>query len=181
MTAPERAIVSVLRNGRRVGMAFHVGNGLLVTCAHVVNTALGRAKRDATLQRTYGSPVEPTLGRSSVRSVVVRNWWPESADTFDERDVAILSFVGTPPPDLSTLGLDPSDRPTGEVQALGPTEERTTPGHVRGVVLGAVDDGRLQVNQQIEGVYRIGVGFSGGPVWRPNNGAVVGVLQSRRG
>ena len=67
-----------------------------------------------------------------------------SRAAFDQHDAAVLALVGAPPPDLPALSLMTGDAPGGlAVQAFGPTPDRTTPGHVRGVLLGAVDHGRL--------------------------------------
>ncbi|HEX6077263.1 MAG TPA: trypsin-like peptidase domain-containing protein, partial [Micromonosporaceae bacterium] len=178
MARPEHGIVRILRNGRPVGLAFHVGNGILLTCAHVVNTALGRAARESSKPDGARLTVQVALGTSAAREATVRHWLPVSHGSFDERDVAVLGFVGPPPPDLPTLELEPGDVVGGEVQAFGPSAERTTPGHVRGLVLGAIDSSRLQVNQSIEGIFRIRSGFSGGPVWRQDTGKVIGALQA---
>lgn len=44
---PERATVRILANGNRpVGLGFLVGQQQIVTCAHVVNSALGREQRE---------------------------------------------------------------------------------------------------------------------------------------
>ncbi|HEX2416850.1 MAG TPA: pentapeptide repeat-containing protein, partial [Micromonosporaceae bacterium] len=178
MPGPEHAIVRILRNGRPVGLAFHVGNGTLLTCAHVVNTAFGRAARETSKPDDAPLTVQVALGTSSAREATIRHWLPASQDSFDERDVAVLGFVGPPPPGLPSLDLERGDMVGGEVQAFGPSAERKTPGHVRGLVLGAIDGSRLQVNQHIEGIFRIRSGFSGGPVWRPDTGRVVGALQA---
>jgi Trypsin-like peptidase domain len=178
MAGPEHAIARILRNGRPVGLAFHVGGGVLVTCAHVVNTALGRAAREPSEPGDAPLTVEVVLGGSPAREAVVRRWCPRSEGGFDEQDVAVLGFVGPPPPGLPALRLERGEVSGGEVQAFGPSPERPTPGHVRGFVLGAVDRSRLQVNQRIEGIFRVRAGFSGGPVWRPGTGEVVGALQA---
>src|SRR5262245_23677674 len=200
MATPERGIVRILRNGRPVGLAFHVGDGWLLTCAHVVNTALGRPRRESASpgevvlaidsafnawpSRTAGvrhwSPagVDLVTSATPTGSRQVRHWSPAGVGPFDERDVAVLSIVGAVPPDLPTLRLAAGEVTAGEVQAFGPSPDRTTSGHVRGLLLGAVDQGRLQVNQRVDGILRIRSGFSGGPVWRPDTGEVVGALQA---
>ncbi|HET8659652.1 MAG TPA: pentapeptide repeat-containing protein [Micromonosporaceae bacterium] len=179
MAGPEHGILRVLRNGRPVGLAFHVGEGLLLTCAHVVNTAQGRPKREWQRPEAVELAVDFALaGRLPARPAVLRWWAPEAADDFDERDVAVLALLAPPPPDLVVLRLVEGDAGDFEVRAFGPSPERRTGGFVSGRFLGAVDGGRFQVNQRLEGIFRIGAGFSGGPVWRTDTGEVVGALQA---
>ncbi|HEX2417392.1 MAG TPA: pentapeptide repeat-containing protein, partial [Micromonosporaceae bacterium] len=178
MVGPEHAIVRILRSGRPVGLGFHVGDGILLTCAHVVNTALGRKARDRSDPGDTRLTVDIALGGPAAPEVVVQRWYPRPDGSFDEQDVAVLRCIGQPPSGLSSLRLAEGDLVVGEVQAFGPSAERSTPGHVRGLVLGAVDGSRLQVNQHIEGIFRIRSGFSGGPVWQAATGQVVGALQA---
>ncbi|HZN17567.1 MAG TPA: pentapeptide repeat-containing protein, partial [Micromonosporaceae bacterium] len=178
MAGPEHGIFRVLRNGRPVGLAFHVGGGLLLTCAHVVNTALGRPKRERRRPEGTELTVDFALAdRAPARPAVLRWWAPEAAAGFDERDVAVLALVA-PPQDLAVLRLVEDDAGDFEVRAFGPSPARRTPGYVDGRLLGSVDGARLQLNQRIEGVFRIGAGFSGGPVWRVATGEVAGALQA---
>jgi len=125
---PERAIARLMRDGRPVGLAFPVDERHLVTCAHVVNAALGR----------------PALSQCTVAG-----WLPERSD-FDRNDVAILRLSVELPEGAGPLVLAGGD-PTGEVQMWGPSADRSTPGHVTGRLMGEVEDGRWQVDQRLQG------------------------------
>jgi len=66
----------------------------------------------------------------------------------------------------------------GAVQMCGPSHRDPRLGHVGGKVIGRVDDHRFQAIQDLRCEFRVGEGFSGGPVWRADTERVVGVLQS---
>ncbi|HYN93433.1 MAG TPA: pentapeptide repeat-containing protein, partial [Pilimelia sp.] len=84
----------------------------------------------------------------------------------------------TAPAELPRLRLADEETGGGDVQVFGPSPERHTGGHVRAQLLGAVDDARLQLDQHLRGVFRVAPGFSGGPAWRPDTGAVAGMVQA---
>lgn len=179
---PERGIAQVIGvHGRQVGLAFAVAEGQLVTCAHVINSALGRPLREAsrpegatlTLLFPFG---RPTGGSDPRRAATVEVWRP-SEGAFDGNDLAVLALRGDLPQGVEILAV--ADRnPMGPVQMWGPVADRPTPGHVTGVARGEVQPGRVQVDQNVQGAFRVRHGFSGGPVWLPASGEVVGVLQA---
>ena len=177
---PERAIARLLRDGRPVGLAFPVDACHVVTCAHVANAALGRPARE-----TSAPPAAATIavafafggGDDAIcQDGTVVGWLPELGG-FDGHDVAVLRLSQEQPRGAGPLVLAGGD-PTGEVQMWGPSGRRGNPGHVQGQLMGEVEDGRWQIDQHLRGVFRVQPGFSGGPVWRPATGEVVGVLQA---
>src|SRR5689334_1957461 len=91
---PERGIGRVVRDGRAVGLAFCVGDRALLTCAHVVNTALGRPTREAAAppERARILVEFPFGGEPDdepVRYATVAMWGP-AAGSFDRHDLAGL-------------------------------------------------------------------------------------------
>lgn len=164
---------------RIVGLGFAVGERQIVTCAHVLNTALGRP------QKTPGDPgpqvvlVEfPFAGSRTdllVRAATITSWGP-GPEPFDLHDVAGLELTEPVPPGCRPVALTGSDGAGTRVQMWGPSPDRPTGGHVTGELLGHVDKGRLHVEQEIRGVFQATGGFSGGPVWAVDSQRVVGML-----
>src|SRR5262249_28188032 len=94
----ERGIAQVRtdRSRRPVGLAFAVGPHHLVTCAHVVNAAIGREKRDASkpdcvllLDFPFGGTAEGT-----VRLATIAGWRPDTGrDIGAHDDLAVLKVT----------------------------------------------------------------------------------------
>jgi Trypsin-like peptidase domain len=178
---PEEGIARILdADGRPVGLAFAVAGGQVVTCAHVVNAALGRRPRDDRSPGLVAITLAFLFGRAvgaDARSQATLVHWQPTHGAFDLNDLALLRLTGDLPVGVTPLAIGGAD-PAGPVQMLGPVADRRTHGHVTGTLLGAVQPGRFQVNQAVAGAFRVGHGFSGGPVWRPSTGEVVAVLQA---
>ena len=179
---PERGIARIMRaDGRCVGLAFAVQERYLVTCAHVVNAALGRAARDESPPRADAVRLEFPFGGARTRKPptgeAMVEAWLASRGSFDLHDVAVLRLTEDLPDGVEPLRLADGEL-TGPVQVWGPAADRPTGGHVAGTLMGAVDRSRLQMDQKLRGVFRVRAGFSGGPVWRPETGEVVGILQA---
>lgn len=176
----EFAVAQVLdMNGDRVGLGFLVADRLVLTCAHVVNAALGRDLRSverpistASVQLRF--PFIGAANEQTERRSVVAGWFP-AAETFDQTDVSLLHLAEHVEADPLRL-VEPHGRV--DVQMMGPAPGRPHDGYVSGIVMGSADKSRLQVDEQVRGVFRARPGFSGGPVWRPGTSDVIGMLQS---
>ena len=179
---PEHSICEILYRDRVVGLGFAVGQGHVATCAHVVNSALGRAdKRDPAwpgnaelicLRFAIGS----ADGDGDCRKASVVGWLPVSTRTFDADDVAVLR-LDEPAPAYVRVLRPARYRPSMPVQMWGPQPGRLDGGHVQGEVRGTVRSGRSQISVE-GGQFRVRPGFSGGPVWEPVTGKAVGVLSA---
>ncbi|WP_435227092.1 serine protease [Streptomyces sp. Tue6028] len=187
MTNPERFIVQILGPaGVSVGMGFIAGERHIVTCAHVVNAAVGRAQRENTRPGNTWLSVEfPFAGGPDeriVRQATVDAWLPEEGMPFDLRDVAGLYLSeGTLPTGCEPATLADSLGSDQAVQLKGPVSEPALHrggGHVTGRLVGRADRARLQVDQEIRGIFRAKKGYSGGPVWDQQTGRVVGIVQA---
>ncbi|MEO3854934.1 trypsin-like peptidase domain-containing protein [Acrocarpospora sp. B8E8] len=181
MARPEHGIVEVLgRDQKPIGLGFLVGDLHVLTCAHVINDALGRETRESSRPGSVHAILlrYPFADGDVVRSAHVKAWLPQERETFDYADVCglVLSEAIPGPGAAMTLadeGTDPDD-----VQMWGPSPVRETGGHVVGQLMGAVDAVRYQVDQQLGGVFVARAGFSGGPVWSRTTQQVVGMLQA---
>jgi Ca-activated chloride channel family protein len=183
----ERSVARVRRADGRdwAGLAFTLDRRHVVTCAHVVNAALGEVADDVT--RPNGDVqllVDFRLGGTQQRhdmpvrygKVVV--WLPSAFHPFDRRDVAILELGEDLPMSVAVprLDLDPGD---DVVRMFGPGAE--SQGHlveVHGTLRGEVEPDLLQADEHLADVFRTSSGFSGGPVWLPGSGGVVGMLRA---
>jgi WD40 repeat protein len=179
---PERAVAQLRRaDNRAVGLAFAVSHSDLITCAHVVNAALGRSSRDGSPPGSVTMWLEFPFGGGRLDDHVRRRArvvsWLADRGSFDLHDVAVLRIDEDLPTGVTILPLTDID-PRGAVQMWGPTPERPFGGHVSGRLMGWVDKSRLQVDQELRGVFRVRPGFSGTPVWQPSTEKVVGILQA---
>jgi WD40 repeat protein len=179
---PEYGICEVLSGDRAVGLGFAIGRAQVVTCAHVVNSALGRADRRDPAPPDTGVVIKvrfaigATPGDDGNRAASVTRWLPAEATTFDIDDVAVLELAMPVPAHAGVL------RPTRyralmPVQMWGPQPGRPGGGHVKGELLGEVRGGRIQISVS-GGPFRVRPGFSGGPVWEPGTGDVAGMLSA---
>ena len=178
---PERRIARVHPTGDKAGatagLAFAVGPDLVVTCAHVVNLALGRSRTDPSQPSAAEVDLEfPIAGAhehgTPRRRATLVAWSPRQG-RFALTDLAVLR-MRTPLAGAAGLSLAAED-PRGPVQFWGPTAQHPDGGHVTGRLPGAADSGRLQIESDVHHPLR--AVYSGGPVWRPRDGTVVGLLQ----
>ncbi|WP_062430629.1 nSTAND1 domain-containing NTPase [Herbidospora daliensis] len=187
-TSPDRYLARVLsRTGRKpVGVAFAAGDRHVVTCAHVINTALGVDERST--DDPSGAWVEVEFpfaadsGSRVTRMAAVVRWMPRGGLPFDETDVAGLELEADLPPGVEPATLAADDGPCGErrVGAWGPNRDggAARTGNVAGTLAGAYDAARLQVDVDLRGSFRVQHGYSGGPVWDQGTGQVVGIVQA---
>ncbi|MGH3872998.1 MAG: hypothetical protein ACRDSR_16080 [Pseudonocardiaceae bacterium] len=185
----EGFVVRVLRVGSAVpaGVGLVVGDRHVLTCAHVVNTALGRAQRD---QEAPGAQVRvqvdfPVLGEpegAPLRSCRVAVWVPPPASGVTGGDVAGLVLVGEDLP----AGAGPARLAElvgvreAEVDLFGyPGESPRRDGAwARCRLGGVVGGGMIQLDAGSEAAFRAQPGYSGSPavVVDGVGDAVVGML-----
>ncbi|GLX50747.1 hypothetical protein Shyhy01_36970 [Streptomyces hygroscopicus subsp. hygroscopicus] len=191
MRAQREAFIVKVRRGtsdEAVGVGFVVGDKQIVTCAHVVNVALGRQKPDRH-EPPEGARVQVEfvlLGDAEggpVRNCRVSAWDPPSVAGSEGRDVAGLTVVGgdelpSRAGPARLLDARPSDT---DVSAFG--YPRSPARGVNGawsacVLRGAVGGGLIQLDAGSEAALRAQPGYSGSPVVVKDRwgDAVVGML-----
>lgn len=179
MAAAEAALLRLCGStGRPVGVGVLISPAAAVTCAHVVNAAIGRSVREQSAPGDAGLDVEfPLLGAASRRAVVAR-WAPPPAEAgAPGDDIAVLDLDADAPPEArpALFRGDPPG-PGTAVQLFGLPERR--PGGVwsTATMRGRVAGGRLQLDGGPDSAWRAQPGFSGGPVFDSGSGRVVGLL-----
>lgn len=201
---PRSLDAAVLRvrdsRGQGVGVAFLVSDTLALTCAHVVQAALGTtgdAAPDAAARVHVDLPLVPAPqrdGGTPVTTAGVEQWVPprapaegppvpaartESSAGRDgvvvPADVALLRLEA-PLPGAGPVRLVEADEVWGHpLRAYGLPAGR--PGGVwhAGVLRGRQADGWVQADLAGDG-YPVSRGFSGGPVWDDQLSGVVGMV-----
>lgn len=181
MVASGAAVVRFRSSGGGI-----VGHGVLVdeehvvTCAHVVNAALGRPPRSA--EDATGQVVRlefPLLAQLAALAPERRarvDVWAEPGTAFDGVDVAGLTLVGEARPIGATpMPLAHDDRTEGDVLLFGPVEGRPG-GWVLAQLRPLVKQFRQQIDQRAHGVHMAQPRYSGTPVLDPRTESVLGIL-----
>jgi hypothetical protein len=163
-----------------VGLAIALDRRRLVTCAHVVNQALGRKPDD---ERSRPDPQHRYLWldflfvRCDRRARVVI-WVPRSdGKPFEARDVAVLEVeedlaAAVQFPRLVQAGGRPA------VEMFSAPDHLSPPSYVVGELGGPIGE-ELQVHVKRDSAVPVQPGFSGGPIWRPDTGEVIGMVHGR--
>ncbi|MGH4026034.1 MAG: trypsin-like peptidase domain-containing protein, partial [Pseudonocardiaceae bacterium] len=165
--------------GKTVGVGLLVGPRHVLTCAHVVNLALGRDQR-AQDQPTGEVTLEPATGDGPPLRARVQRWLPPPRTGAAGDDIAGLELTGGATPTGITparLAVNPPT-PGQVVDVFGYPQDPKRPdgGWVEATVRGPVGGGHLQVDSTTETALRIQPGFSGSPVRDRGTGRVVGLL-----
>ena len=189
MVAPlpgyEKAVVRVRRwePGRpTTGLGLLVGAKQVVTCAHVVNAALGREQREQ--DRPSASDVVqvefPLVRGTPVREATVVAWVPPPTSGTGG-DVAGLALTedapdGAVPARFTTIQPQPGARL--RVFGYPGSPPRETGVYVDVDLKGEVSGQLLQVESRSDQSVKAQPGFSGSPMWDPAKGHAAGLLQA---
>jgi WD40 repeat protein len=185
---PSPSVVRVLSRGGEAaaGVGFVVGDRHVLTCAHVVNSALGRDLREASEPgRTVLVEVDfPLLGdqdgapRRRARLAVWRP--PPRADAAGGEDVAGLVLVDEALPAGSGACrlADAGEAAGGAVEVFGfpARPARSAGAWTRCRLMRRVGGRLVQLDQDSESALGVQPGYSGSPLWDPARGAAVGML-----
>ena len=167
----ESAIVRVhASDGTVVGAGFLVTDRHVLTCAHVVASALGLPEDTPALPQVELHLDFPLLTPNQVVTARVVHWRPDT-------DVAGLELTSEPPPEASAIRLVTADDLWGHsFRAFGFPAGYEQGGWASGVLRGRQADGWLQIEDPKMTGYLIAPGFSGSPVWDDVLEGVVGMI-----
>jgi Trypsin-like peptidase domain len=155
-----------------IGVGFWVFPGYLLTCAHVVNQALGSDQNDPTYPDGYVVIEFPhSVSRHRLKGRVIR-WYPVKSEQRED-DIAVLEIVDLVPDDVKPMSL-----------ALPRKGTFVTKGYSRGndewglstcltVGAGEVENDLVQLENPTQ---RIEPGYSGAPVWEEGSNYTVGMI-----
>ncbi|MET8005436.1 nSTAND1 domain-containing NTPase [Nonomuraea glycinis] len=175
----ETAIARVLDGDRPEGAAFLIADGYLLTCTHVVAEVAGRTADEA-LPVGHSTIVDfPLSGDRGPREARVCFSSPVGADLGG--DLAVLKLTGDPPPDAVPLRLADVDGLAGHRWRAFGFPTRSGIGKDAGVWSSGLVEGReatgwWQLRADPDAAFPLAQGFSGGPVWDEELGAVVGIV-----
>jgi len=166
MNTPESSIVRVFNaHGDAVGSGFLISTKLIVTCAHVVQSALGTDESNKILRMDL-----PLIAAGKVFSgrVVFQD---------EEKDISCMEISLGLPRDAEPVPMVSASALWGHsFRAFGFPRGHENGVWASGVLRGNTGAGWLQI-EDVKGTgFGIQPGFSGGPVWDDQLQAVVGMV-----
>ncbi|MGW3496539.1 VMAP-C domain-containing protein [Streptomyces sp. NPDC001020] len=180
------ALVQVLSKdqARTVGAGVYLLGRSLLTCAHVVNLALGlRALSPEDPGNVVLDVAFPALPATHTWRARLSAWIPPRSQRYGptvdsslkwDGDLAVLELDEAPPPPVAPARW--LEMTSGqEVRAWYGGGQPFTYADVR---VAAYEDGIGYLDGQLSGA-AIGEGYSGGPLWSMDAGAVVGLVMGR--
>lgn len=166
-------------NAAVVGAGFLVSEGCLITCAHVVATALGMTSEDFpdnSLELDF-----PLISPGHKLKAKVIFWrYTEGVklrlSPSSNEDIAGLELENSPPVGCHPVSLVSSDDFWNHpFQIFGFPKERDLGVWASGVLRDKISTGWVQLEDIKAQGYRIEPGFSGAPIWDDNLKGVVGM------
>ncbi|MGR4878326.1 trypsin-like peptidase domain-containing protein [Streptomyces sp. LARHCF249] len=175
--APSDASVARILSagGRPEGAGFRAGQREVITCAHVVATALGLPPDT---QEPPGGRLWidfPLAERGARVPARVGAWTPVRPD--GSGDIAVLELLADPPAKAPVARLvEDAAGPDRRVRAFGFPQSYDDGAWSVGWLRGATGAGWLQYDTDPASEHRVEQGFSGAPVWDVAEGGVVGMV-----
>jgi len=186
MARYETAVVRLVVSGPgrfTAGLGVLVGTRQVVTCAHVVNTALGLDQREQA-QPAASALVQlefPLLAGPPTRTARVDAWVPPSQVGAGGGDVAGLVLTEDAPAGVAPARLaGMTEKPGARLRVFGypGTPPREAGAWVDVDLKGEVEGQLIQVESRGDQTIRAQPGYSGSPVWNHGTGLVVGLLHA---
>ncbi len=176
-------------DGTPLGAGFLVGPKQVLTCAHVVASALGIATSDNMPAPAEDVGVRFThVGDTAQRRATVNpaRWFPPGSGSAGDPgagDIALLDLTDEPPAAAQPVpSFTSGTRPGEEVHAFGLPlgHGEQSGGWASGELAGPQPSGWIQIDSPAKG-YRIQPGFSGAAAWSDAYNAVVGMIVAAEG
>ena len=170
------AIVRLLTTSPSVvGTGFFVGNRYILTCAHVVNDALGIADTTDDMPTATIRLDFPFVAKGEYLTAKVIAWYPVANENIS--DIAILELLDAIPNNCQSILTLKNHKLGHSFQAYGFPNGHDDGLWVEGKIKYELSNGRIQIDGDKQGsAYGIAPGFSGGPVWDKNEDGIVGMV-----
>jgi WD40 repeat protein/energy-coupling factor transporter ATP-binding protein EcfA2 len=180
----ESYVVSILKSGsdKPAGVGFVVDDQRIITCAHVVNSALYQEPRtqEAPAKDRRVSVVFPMLSGGESRLCKIAAWAPPPASGVFGGDVACLQIEGRMPNGVEPARLAISGSVSDVTATVfgypGDPPRRSLGARVSVRLCGIVGSGALQLDSAASSAFRVQPGYSGSPVISDNDAGVLGML-----
>lgn len=174
---PDLSVVRIYKQQYGVvGAGFVVSDEYILTCAHVVATALG-IDSDTPQKPTQEVEID-FLNINLIKPLTasVEFWLPVNPGNPPE-DIAVLKLNKSLPmqAQIAPINMTECGLYDHEFEACGFPERRSGGAWAEGVIKRYVDGNWIQLVDNQSTGYRLEEGFSGTPIWDKNLGAVVGI------
>ena len=172
----DRAIIAVLgADSTPVGVGCLVAPNLVLTCAHVVNAALG-LMQDAQERPADALWVAQAIPRSDPVMARVEHWRPIAADT---GDIAVLRLADLVPDGAAGPLIDVVSTAGHSFLAFGYPPGQTDGLWASGQLLPRQGKGWSILQSVLQTGSSVEEGFSGSPVWDDNLSGFIGMVVSK--
>jgi WD40 repeat protein len=157
-----------------VGAGFLVDNRLIVSCAHVVNTALNKNSSSAEKPQEFVQVDFPFVKQNFVLEAKVISWHPKQADMI--QDISILQLQDRPPNGAIPAKLvSDQDYSNLYFKALGFPKGYEQPKWIEGTTKGKLPNHRIHVGDVKNFGFFLEQGFSGTPILCPELNGIIGI------
>ena len=176
------AIVRIYQaTGKVIGAGFLVSEKHALTCAHVVNAALGKQMTASEQPAGTVSLDFPQVAPGEKLTARVVGWIPASlpnaaAPADGGTDIAVLELESPLPASASPVRLVTAASLQGhQFRVFGFPEGQPAGVWTDGIVQGEQANGRVQIEVVRQTAYKIEPGFSGSPVWDAQLDGAIGM------
>jgi archaellum biogenesis ATPase FlaH len=172
----ENCLARIRDDHQIIGAGILVGDSHVITCAHVVNHALGKPKESQARPEEEVRLDFPFLGHE-VKTARVVNWRPIQQDGSGDIAVLLLDEVFDQAPEpVLFADAEANDLRTHEFETYGFPLGQDAGVEAHGKLLGRRPDGSIQIESDLVTGYRVQSGFSGAPVRDKKLCALVGMV-----